>query len=115
MQMERDDDIENQTYCTLSYEELPGLVLTEAADVDLEFESTWPVLDIPEPISESDSENESDPIDRDAVEMPKSSKFTKSHTRNRGATGTSWGDGKPPTELQALDALDEIKGLLRPK
>ena len=44
-----------------------------------------------------------------------STKFKKDHTQNRGAVGKSWEDQKPPSELQALEALDEIKSLLRPQ
>ena len=36
------------------------------------------------------------------------------HRPERGV-GTSWEHRKPPTELQALDALSEIDGLLRPR
>jgi len=38
------------------------------------------------------------------------------HRPTRGVgTGTSWDDRKPPTELQALDALPELDKVLKPQ
>ena len=98
------------------YEELTGMVLTEALDVDLAFEAPIYIPSDVESSSESESDHDSEHEDAAVSDrQPKTGRFTKNHTLNRGAIGTSWEHRKPPTELQALDALDEIRGLLRPE
>ncbi|KAF8881271.1 hypothetical protein CPB84DRAFT_1751214 [Gymnopilus junonius] len=63
-----------------------------------------------------DSDHDSDREDTMAANMrPKTTKFTPNHTRNCGFSGTSWEHRKPPTELEALEALEELQGLLRPR
>jgi transposase len=87
-------------------------VLTEGLDIDLVFEA--PVYLPSDVESSSKSEPESDHDSECDDPLPKTSKFMPNHTRNRNAIGTSWEKRKPPTALEALDALNEIRNLLRP-
>ena len=48
------------------------------------------------------------------LQLESMTRFTCNHKCNRGV-GTSWEQRRPPTELEALDALDEIKSLLQPE
>ena len=88
------------------------VVFIEGQDIDAEFEGSMNVPPDVESSSESVSEQESE---EGPEAMFTSTKFEKGHTQNRGAVGKSWEDRKPPSELQALEALDEIKSLLRPE
>ena len=60
---------------------------------------------------EIQSISESDGLASDESEVDHARPFFQRPTYGKG---TSWDHRKPPTELQALDALDEIQGLLRP-
>lgn len=90
------------------HEELTGLILMEPEDIDGEYEILSPVE--PELVSEPDSESEDSNLGSEYCP-----KFPLRYRAPRGGAGTSWEHRKPPTELQALDALDEIKALLRPQ
>ena len=70
------------------YEELPGTVLTEALDIDLEFEAPIYNPSDVESSSESESDHGSDvAIMSDGHRQPKS---MKNHILNRGTIRTSW-------------------------
>ena len=102
------------------YEELVGLVITEGQEIDLEFENSHPGLHNHESSSESGSDPDHDSEHEDAIVSDRgptgrTTKFTQNHTRNHGEVGIPWEQRKPPTELEALEALDEIRGLLRPE
>ena len=87
--------------------------MTEALDVDLAFEAPIYIsLDV-ESSSESEYDHDSEHEDATVLDrQPKMGRFMKNHTINCGTVGTSWEHRKPPTELQALNALDKIRGLL---
>jgi len=67
------------------------------------------LIDAPETLSILESEGSaSDESEVEDVHHP-----GPSFCRPTYGKGTSWDHQKPPTELQALDALDEIQGLLQ--
>ena len=94
---------------------ITGVVLSEGQDIDAEFEDPTESAPDVESSSESGSQSHESEESEERLSTGTRTKFEKGHTQNRGTVGKSWKDRKPPSELQALEALDEIKGLLRPE
>ncbi|KAJ3506528.1 hypothetical protein NLJ89_g6819 [Agrocybe chaxingu] len=94
------DNVCEQAPCPLQ-----GVVFIEAADIDGDHETAVPRP----PDSDSEEGNNSD-------EDPDCACPSFRYQPDRGVgVGRPWEERKPPSELQALDALEELEGLLRPR
>ena len=93
---------------------LEGCVYTEGNEIDDSMPVNLNDLDDNSLSSVSNTELEL-PSDAEANLTTKKSKFKVHYHPERDCKGASWEDRKPPTVNQALEALEELNDLLKPR